>query len=78
MIITKAFLDKYLACKNGLNWVTENNLIGLDHKKFIKYFHIATLFCLYINKMKFKKVKNKNFSYYFVRLAVFETASQDP
>ena len=35
MKITKEYLVSENACKQGMDWVTENGLIGLEHKEFI-------------------------------------------
>ena len=36
MKITKKFLNEHNACSSGMNWVTENKLIGLEHENFIQ------------------------------------------
>ena len=36
MKITKKFLNDHNACSSGMNWVTENKLIGLEHENFIQ------------------------------------------
>jgi hypothetical protein len=36
MNVTLKFLEEKRACKKGLEWVTQHNLIGLERKEFIK------------------------------------------
>ena len=36
MNITKEFLEKHNACSEGQDWVTENNLIGLEATELVK------------------------------------------